>query len=390
MPQYVAAVSSELGRTPPAQWKEYLRWQLIAANANELPRRFSQAAFRFYGVRLRGQKEQLARWKRCVASSDLALGEALGREYVRTAFPPEAKARALALVQNLQATLREDLATSSWLSPAARGRATAKLDLLAKKIGYPDRWRDYSAMRIEDQPYVANAIEARRFEVARQLAKIGRPVDRNEWGMTPATVNAYYDPQLNEIAFPAAVLQPPYFSLDADDAVNYGEAGATIGHEMTHGFDDEGRQYDGYGNLRNWWSPADARTWAARTGCIVDQANRYTAGGLHLDGKLVSGEASADLGGLVIAYRAFEHAQAGKPRTSIDGFTPEQRFFIAYAQSFATNYTPQTLRLLMQSDPHPPAAYRVNATVADMPEFASAFGCKARDAMVPAKRCTVW
>lgn len=391
MPAYVRALSRELERAPLSDWKTYLRWQLVAVNATALPSRFEETAFAFYGRALRGQKQQLPRWKRCVAATDMALGEALGRAYVKVAFSPESKARALALTDNLQATLRSDLATKAWMSPTTRAHAVRKLDLLLKKIGYPNHWRDYSAMHIEEAPYAANASESRRFEVARQLAKIGRPVDRGEWQMTAATVNAYYNPQLNEIVFPAAVLQPPYFNLAADDAVNYGEAGGIIGHEMTHGFDDEGRQFDGEGNLRDWWTPTDSQAWDRRTQCIIDQADRFVAiDNLHLNGKLVVGEATADLGGLVIAYRAFERAQAGKARRTIGGFSPEQRFFIAYAESWATNYTPQTIRYLVQADPHPLAAYRVDGTLADMPEFADAFHCTARDAMVPAQRCSVW
>ena len=391
MPGYIRSLSRELPRTPLSDWKTYLRWQLVAANASALPARFERAAFEFYGGALRGRKQQLPRWKRCVAATDMALGDALGRAYVKLAFPPESKARALALTDNLQATLRGDLATKAWMSQPTRTRAVHKLDLLLKKIGYPNHWRDYSAMHIEDAPYAANAAESRRFEVARQLAKIGRPVDREEWQMTAATVNAYYNPQLNEIVFPAAVLQPPYFNLTDDDAVNYGEAGAIIGHEMTHGFDDEGRQFDGEGNLRNWWTPADGQAWDRRTKCIADQASRYVAiDNLHLNGRLVVGEATADLGGLVIAYRAFERAQAGKPRRTLGGFTPEQRFFIAYANSWATSYTPQTVRYLVQADPHPVAAYRVNGTLADMAEFTAAFHCTVRDPMTPSQRCSVW
>src|SRR2546423_4256887 len=374
-------------------WKTYLRWNLINASAPALSTPFVNEDFNFYNKKLRGTTEILPRWKRCVSSTDRALGEALGQLYVQRAFPPEAKKRALDMVHNLIEALRSDLQTLSWMSPATRQQATIKLNAFIQKIGYPDRWRDYSSLQIDRSSYIMNRLRANRFENTRDVNKIGKPVDRTEWGMTPPTVNAYYNPQINEIVFPAGILQPPYFDPQADDAYNYGAMGAVIGHEMTHGFDDQGRQFDARGNLANWWTEDDRKAFEQRAECIIKQFDAFVVeGDIHENGKLVAGESIADLGGLVISYAAFQKSQEGKPRKVIDGFTPEQRFFLGYAQSWATNIRPEYARLLANVDPHPLPKFRVNGPLSNFPAFAQAFSCKANDAMVRPEtdRCQIW
>jgi putative endopeptidase len=393
-PDFFKVMDAQLTATPLADWQTYLRWNVINSAASSLSSKFVDEDFHFKGTVLQGSKENLPRWKRCVAGTDRALGEALGQVYVQKAFPPAAKARALTMVHNLEAALKSDIATLSWMGDATRKQATVKLDAFLNKIGYPDRWRDYSTLTIDRSSFVNNRIRVGRFNERRDLAKIGKPVDRMEWGMSPPTVNAYYNPQINEIVFPAGILQPPFFDADADDALNYGAMGAVIGHEMTHGFDDQGRQFDSTGNLANWWSDADLKAFKERAQCVIDQFNSYEVQpGLHENGKLVVGESIADLGGLVIAYAAFQKSMEGKPRQAvIDGFTPEQRFFLAYARVWAGSVRPETERLLVNTNSHPLGKFRAIGTLSNMPAFAAAFQCKEGDKMVrPAKdRCVIW
>jgi putative endopeptidase len=392
-PKFFETVNAALKSVSLDDWKTYLRWHLVDAAAPSLSTPFVDEDFDFNDRILRGTKEILPLWKRCVRSTDRELGFALGQIYVKRYFPPEAKERALEMVNNLIASLREDIKTLPWMGPATRRQALAKLDALTKKIGYPDKWRDYSAYRVDRGPYVLNLLRGHEFEFDRDLKKIGKPVDRTEWGMTPPTVNAYYDPDMNEIVFPAGILQPPFFDPQADDASNYGAMGAVIGHEMTHGFDDEGRQFDPHGNLRDWWTPQDAANFNARAMCIEKQFDGYVVEGeVHENGKLVLGESIADLGGLTIAYNALQADLEGKPRPLIDGFTPEQRFFIAYAQVWASNQRPEYQRLLANVDPHPLDRYRGIAAPSNMPAFAKAFHCKegARMVRAAAIRCQIW
>jgi putative endopeptidase len=343
---------------------------------------------------LLGTQVNLERWKRCVRYTDGAVGEALGQVYVKKTFTPQAKARALEMVHNLEAALKDDITTLSWMSPETRQQAIGKLEAFAEKIGYPDKWRDYSKLTIDRGPFVLNDLRAQAFEFNRQLDKVGKPVDRTEWEMTPSTVNAYYQPQLNEIVFPAGILQPPFYDPEADDAYNYGGIGAVIGHEMTHGFDDQGSQFDKYGNLKNWWTPADQKAFEARAACVTNQFNSYEVEkGLHINGKLVTGESIADLGGLTIAYAAYQKSLEGKPKPPvIGGFTADQRFFLGFAHVWAENDRPEFKRLLTNMDPHPVAHYRVNGTLSNMPAFAKAYHCKPDSPMVrPAnERCQIW
>jgi putative endopeptidase len=322
------------------------------------------------------------------------MGEILGQAFVRKYFTPEAKARALDMVRNIRAEFRERLDRLTWMSGATKAKAYRKLDAIVEKIGYPERWRDYSALEVGDAPYVVNLLSANRFEARRDLAKVGRPTDRTEWGMTPPTVNASYSPNLNTITFPAGILQPPFFDPQADDAVNYGGMGAVIGHEITHGFDDEGRQFDAEGNLSGWWDSSDARAFDARARVLERQADDYVAvDSLHVNGKLTLGENIADLGGLLIAYGAYERSLEGKPAPPrIDGLTGDQRFFLGWAQIWRTKIRPEFSRMLLTVDPHGPAAFRVNGPLSNMPAFAKAFECKAGEPMVrgDSARVQIW
>ncbi len=392
-PDFFKAMNQRLSSVPFADWQTYLRWQLINSTAAALSSKFVDEDFNFKGTVLQGSKENLPRWKRCVAGTDRVLGEALGEVYVKRAFPPPAKARALEMVRNLEAALKSDITTLSWMGEATRKQAIIKLEAFLNKIGYPDKWRDYSSLKVDRGSYVNNRFRANAFAKQRELNKIGKPVDKTEWGMSPPTVNAYYNPQINEIVFPAGILQPPFFDAAADDAFNYGGMGSVIGHEMTHGFDDQGRQFDSTGNLANWWSEADLAAFKERAQCVIDQFSSFEVEkGLNENGKLVVGESIADLGGLVIAYAAFQKSQEGKPKVVVDGFTPEQRFFLGYARGWATNMRPELARLLVNVDPHPLPKFRVNGPLSNMPQFAAAFQCKAGDRMVrPDKdRCQIW
>jgi putative endopeptidase len=393
-PEFFLAVDKMLTEVPVADWKTYLRWHLITDAAGALSTSFETENFNFYGKTLQGRKEQYPRWRRCVSATDAALGEALGQVYVSRAFTPEAKQRMQTMVNNLIAAFQQRLTSADWMSDETRKAAIAKLAAFKQKIGYPDKWIDYSSLNVKRDSYVENALRAAAFSVRRDLNKIGKPLDRTEWGMTPPTVNAYNNWLQNEIVFPAGILQPPFFNPEADDAINYGAIGAVIGHEITHGFDDQGAKFDLEGNLKDWWTPADLKNFEGRSECIVNQFSAFEVEpGLNMTGKLVSGESIADLGGLTVAYAAYQKSLEGKPRpTNIDGFTPEQRFFLGWAQVWAEKDTPEAARLQAQSDPHPLSRFRVNGPLSNMPEFASAFQCKTGDAMVRPKeqRCQIW
>ena len=392
-PEYLTATSGLIASVPTATWRDYLRWHLADASSPYLSSRFVNERFAFRSV-LTGAKSQYPRWKRCMTTVDNSLGEALGSLYVARQFPPEAKARALDMVSNLEAALKDRLTTLDWMSDATRQEALAKLAAFRVKIGYPDQFRDYSALRFPTSAsYYENAMLASQFEFRRQMAKTDRPTDLNEWGMTPQKVDAYNNALNNEIVFPAGILQPPFFDATADDASNYGAMGAVIGHEITHGYDDEGRQFDASGTLRDWWTKEDAAKYDSEAGRIRDQYSAYVvADTFHVNGKLTLGENIADFGGLKIAYAAFEKAMAGKSHAPVDGFTPEQRFFIAYANAWRSKTRPEAAILQSRTDPHSPPKWRVIGAISNLPEFARAFGCKAGDPMVrgDAVRATIW
>ena len=390
-PDFFKAMNQELDTVALADWKVYFRWHLLHASAPGLPEQFVNENFDFYERKLSGTKEILPRWKRCVQSTDRNLGEALGMVYVDKYFPPAAKARAKEMVNNLIAALRDDIPSLSWMSPETKKEALAKLEAFNVKIGYTDKWRDYSKLTIDRSSYDANIRRSSEFELARQLAKIGKPVDRTEWGMTPPTVNAYYNSSMNEIVFPAGILQPPFYNPNADDAVNYGGIGAVIGHEISHGFDDQGSKFDGKGNLHEWWTPEDRKNFTDRGDCVVNQFNSYEVEpGLHQNGKLVLGESIGDLGGLAIAFAAYERSIAGKRPPDIDGFSPEQRFFLGWAQVWGTNQRAEAARLQTNTDPHPLPQFRGNGPLSNMEAFAKAFGCKKGDPMVRENPCKIW
>ncbi len=390
MPKFFRAMSWNLRSVPLSSWKTYLRWQLIDAFAPYLSKPFVDENFRMQSE-LTGAKKLLPRWQRVVRAEDNALGFAVGKLYVEKKFPPSSKAEALTILHSIRAALKSDLETISWMSPKTRKAAIKKLDLMGERIGYPDKWRDYSSLDINRGPYVLNVIRANEFENRRELNKIGKPVDRNEWYMTPQTVNAYYDPSMNNINFPAGILQPPFFDPHAPMAVNYGAIGAVMGHEMTHGFDDQGSQFDGYGNLKNWWTVLDRLHFDRNVRCIVKQFSGYTVDrDLHVQGKLVTGEAIADLGGLKLAWRAFHTSPYYKDAPTIDGFTPDQQFFLGFAHFWATNIRPEEARRLVTVNPHPPAQYRVNGTLANLPQFQAAFHVPKKSPMVHKDRCVIW
>jgi len=395
-PDFFKGANAALTKTPIDDWKTYLRWHLIDDAATELSNDFVNEDFNFNQGVLRGTKEIKPRWKRVVASTNGALGEALGKLYVADYFPPEAKARALEMINNLKAALADRIKTLDWMDEPTKQEALKKLAAMNVKIGYPDKWRDYSLLNIDRGSYVSNAMRAANFEVNRELKKIGKPVDRTEWGMTPPTVNAYYNAHMNEIVFPAGILQPPFFDPKADDAVNYGGMGAVIGHEMTHGFDDQGRQFDAVGNLRDWWSPKSAAKFKERSQAVVQQYSEYTpVPGTHVNGELTLGENIADIGGIKLAYAALQKALDKNPQAreqKIDGFTPEQRFFLGWAQVWRANQREDDLRLRLNTDPHSPTHYRCNGPISNMPEFQQAFNIPDGSAMVrPAnKRVNIW
>ncbi len=392
-PQFLQAAMKMLQSVALEDWKIYLRWHLVSSAAPFLSSAFDKENFRFYGTELTGAQEQQPRWRRVKNMTDNLLGEALGELFVAKKFSPEAKARCKEMVNNLIAAYRARLEQLEWMDEPTRQAALHKLSSFGVKIGYPDVWRDYSALEIERASYFENLKRATLFEARRQLNKIDKPVDRNEWLMTPPTVNAYYNPTRNEIVFPAGILQPPFFDAHADDAVNYGGMGAVIGHELTHGFDDEGSKYDAEGNLKSWWSPTVREKFEARAQVVVEQFNGYVAlDTLHVNGKLTLGENIADLGGLAIAYEALRKTLENKKAQPIEGFTPAQRFFLSWAQVWRSNYRPESLRLLVRTNPHSPANFRVIGPLANLPEFYAAFNLTEVEAMFlpEAKRAKIW
>jgi len=391
VPGFFKAMNEEIAKESLADWKTYLRWHLVHAYAPHLSSAFLNEDFAFYGKTLQGQQELKPRWKRCTESVDGYLGEALGQAYVEKYFSADAKEKVLKMVKEIQAAMERDINNLAWMSPATKQQALVKLHAMANKIGYPDKWRDYSKLEIVRGDEVGNVERARQFEFNRQLAKIGKPVDRGEWDMTPPTVNAYYNPQMNDINFPAGVLQPPAFDPNSDAAPNYGDTGGTIGHELTHGFDDEGRQFDAQGNLRDWWTADDEKEFVKRASCISDQYSTYTIiDDIKINGKLTLGEDTADLGGLILAYMAWQEDTKGQKLEPVEGLTPEQRFFIGYGQSWCGQTRDETKRMRATVDPHSPQKYRTNGVVSNMPEFQEAFHCKAGAPMVNQNRCRVW
>ena len=391
VPNFFKTLNEEIGKESVDEWKTYLRWHLVHANARQLSSAIFNENFAFYGKTLQGNEQPKPRWKRCTEDIDDFLGEALGQAYVEKYFSPKAKQEALTIVNEIRAAMEQDINSLGWMSPTTKQQALAKLHGMANKIGYPNKWRDYSKLEIMRGDHLGNVERSRQFEFNRQLGKIGKPVDRGEWQMTPPTVNAYYDPQMNDINFPAGVLQPPAFDPDSDAAPNYGDTGGTVGHELTHGFDDEGRQFDAQGNLRDWWTPEDAKQFEKRASCISDQYSKYVIiDDIKINGKLTLGEDVADLGGLLLAYMAWKEDTKNQKLEPIDGLTPEQRFFVGYGQSWCGHVRDESKRLRATIDPHSPMKYRTNGVVSNMPQFEEAFHCKAGQPMVNANSCRVW
>ena len=392
-PEFFGAFDAALSATPVADWQVYLRWHLIHAAAPYLNAAIVNENFDYYGRKLTGRQQLRDRWKRVLETVDAGIGEALGQLYVAGCFPPESKTRMLKLVGNLRAALRDRLQTLEWMDEPTRAAALKKLDAFGVKIGYPDKWIDYSKLTVDRGPYVLNVLRADEFNTQRDVAKIGRPVDRGDWDMTPPTVNAYYNPTMNEIVFPAGILQPPFFDAQADDAVNYGGIGAVIGHEMTHGFDDEGRQFDAQGNLTDWWSPESTARFKERSKAIVKQFSAYVPiDDLHINGELTQGENIADLGGAKIAYAALQKALAGQPRAAIGGYTPEQRYFLSWATVWHESMRPEAARLQVNTDPHSMPRFRVNGPLSNLAEFAKAFDVREGAPMrrPAADRVVIW
>lgn len=392
-PKFFAEMNMALSEVPVSTWKSYLRWHLSRAAAPYLSERFVNQGFAFFGRTLRGAEQLQPRWKRVIDQTSASLGEALGQVYVERAFPPATKTRAFEMIENLRSAIRVRLTNLSWMGEETRKQALAKLDTFVAKIGYPDKWRDYSTLQIGSESYLANVRAAAAFETRRNLNKLGKPIDRTDWGMPPQTVDAYYNAVQNEIVFPAAIMQPPSFDGGMDDAVNYGAMGGVIGHEFMHGFDDQGSRFDARGNMQSWWTDEDRQRFEARTAKLVEQYNGYVAlDDLRVNGRLTLGENIADLAGVTMAYHALQLALAGKEPQPVDGFTPGQRFFLAWAQVWRRNVRPEALKLQVNTDPHSPARFRVIGVVVNMPEFAAAFGCKAGDPMVlpEAARAVIW
>jgi putative endopeptidase len=395
-PAFFDEVNNVLKTEPLADLQTYMRWHLVRSVAATLPAAYVEASFR-YNQALTGAKQQTTRWKRVQAATDATIGEAFGQLYVDKAFSPEAKRKALEMVANIKASLAEHIQTNTWMSAPTKAEALKKLNALRVKIGYPDQWKDYSALPITRASYTTNILNARLWESRREAARFGGPVDHTEWGMTPPTINAYYNPPLNEIVFPAGYLQPPFFDPKADDAVNYGAIGGVMGHEMTHGFDDQGRQYDSQGNLRDWWTPADAAEFTKRAAVVGRQYDAFSPlDSVHVNGQLTMGENLADFAGLTIVYGALEKQLQQRygtgPRPQYDGFSPEQRFFLSWAQLRRTNIRPEALRQQIQTDPHSPGQYRTIGPIMNMPQFQAAFGCQEGDKMTrrPADRAVIW
>ncbi|MFA6744018.1 MAG: M13 family metallopeptidase [Candidatus Neomarinimicrobiota bacterium] len=392
-PKFFSQVSRLIDKVKPEEWQAYLRWHLVHATAARLDTNFVNENFAFYGKFLSGQQELLPRWKRILNATSNSLDEIVGQIYVEKYFPPKAKKRALELVANLKAAFAERIKAVDWMSPETKEKALVKLDAFNVKIGYPDKWQDFSDLEITRDSYVRNALNVERFKFARDMAKVGKPVDRTEWLMPPQTVNAYYNPAMNEIVFPAAILQPPFFNFKADDAINYGGIGMVIGHEMTHGFDDQGRQYDKDGNVNDWWTKADQEEFNKRTEVLVNQFNQFVPiDTFHINGHLTLGENIADLGGMLIAYDALQKALVGKKIKPIDGFTPEQRFFLSQAQIWHSNIRDELLKLLIKTDPHSPAKFRVNGPVSNIDAFYTAYDIQPNDKLYipPENRAKIW
>ena len=390
-PDFFKGVDELLAAKSLDEWKTYLRWHVIHQAAPLLPAAFVDESFDFFEKTLTGAKELRPRWKRCVELTDRQLGEALGQRYVEATFGPEGRARTARMVTALESALDRDIRELPWMTETTKKRAGEKLAAIANKVGYPAHWRDYSTVKIVRGDAIGNSERAAAFETARQRRKIGQKVDPSEWNMTPPTVNANYNPPENNINFPAGILQPPFFDKSMDDAVNFGGIGAVIGHELTHGFDDQGRKYGPKGDLTDWWTAEDAKEFEKRVSCIADEYTSFTvAGGVHLNGRLTLGENTADNGGVRIALMALEDAMKGAPLPSRDGFTPEQRFFLAYGQIWCQSSTPETDKLRAQTDPHSPGRFRVNGVLSNMPEFQKAYGCAPTSPMVRENACRVW
>jgi putative endopeptidase len=390
---YFDGMSRLLTELPLDAWKQYIRWRLISSWAFYAGEEIDAESFRFYGTVLGGSQERQERWKRVLGPINAFMGEAMGQLYVKKAFPPATKARALEMVKNLKIALRERLTNLTWMSDETKKSALKKLEAFGQKIGYPDKWRDFSGLETGQKTFFENGRAGARFSTAYALSKVGHPPDPAEWITNPQTTNAFYHPLKNEIFFPAGFLQPPFFDGEIDDAVNYGGVGMAIGHEMLHGFDNSGSRFDADGNMVNWWTDEDRELFEERTARLVEMFGAYTvADSLHVNGQLTLGENIADLGGLRIAYRALQIAREGKEDPMIDGLTQEQRFFLAYAQIWRENTTPEAIKLQVQSDPHPPAMYRVIGPLTNLKEFADAWGCKPGDKMVrkPEDRIKVW
>lgn len=392
-PEFFRKLAGILDAASVGEIKTYLTWHLLHGSVNALPQPFVEEDFQFFGKTLNGQQELAPRWKRCVRATDRALGEALGQKFVGVAFGGPAKAKALQLVGEIEQSMKQDIASATWMSDATRQQAYAKLAAVTNKIGYPEKWRDYSSVVIKPDDYLGNEERANAFEVRWNLNKIGQPVDKGEWRMTPPTVNAYYSPPENNINFPAGILQPPFYNPKAGEAVNLGAIGVVVGHELTHGFDDQGRKYDGSGNLRDWWTAEDAKNFEERARCVADEYDQFSpVDGVHLKGKLTLGENAADNGGIHLAYMALMRDLADKtmPDAKLDGFTPQQQFFIGYGQVWCENATDANVRVRALTDPHSPGQFRVIGVIRNMKEFEQAFGCKEGDPMVAEKQCRVW
>ncbi|MFC5865593.1 M13 family metallopeptidase [Acidicapsa dinghuensis] len=390
-PEFIKEVNAELTAESLADLKAYLRFHLASAAAPYLATPFRDAQFDFYSKTLRGIPVEPPRWKQCTRQVDRFMGEALGQEFVRLTFSADMKAKTRLMTEQIETAMKQEIEGLDWMSPETKQEALRKLHAIRNKIGYPDRWRDYSALTVKSDDYFGDTLRAMQFETARRWNKLGKPVDLNEWGMSPPTVNAYFNPQMNDINFPAGVLQPPLYDPKMDDAPNYGNTGATIGHELTHAFDDEGRQFDAKGNLKDWWTPADAKGFEDRINCVRDQYAQYViVDDIHINSKLTSGEDVADLGGTLLAYIAWKMQTATETLTPRDGFTPDQRFFIGMGQWACENVRPEDLRVNALTDPHSPGFARINGVVSNMPQFQKAFGCKAGQPMVHEHECKVW
>jgi len=391
-PSYYAELGKMLRNVPLDQWKVYLKWNVLNASAAQLPKKFEDEDFDFFQRTLNGSEEQVPRWRRCTRQTDNMLGEALGEEFIKTNYTPEAKRRMDELIDNLFAIYKEHINKADWMTDATRTQALAKLAMVRRKIGYPTKPRGYTGVSIDRSSYLGDTVALNTFLNARNFKDIGTPPDPDRWGTAATVVNAYYNPTYNDITFPAGILQPPFFDFKADDALNYGAIGIVIGHEMTHGFDDSGSRYDGEGNLKMWWTDQDSKNFKDKTNCVVDQFNGYQVEpGLNLNGQLTLGENLADLGGMAIAYDAFQRSMQGKSKSDkIDGFTPEQRFFLGWARVWAENDRPEYARLNAQTDPHSLSEFRVNGPLSNFQPFAQAFGCKVGDKMIREKRCQVW